>query len=108
MCPKCCEIESEMSIYGVFIFCITYLKNTSDKFNPVTYLTATKILLVYPVSCCSNYTHVVSNTIYTGIPFLFRFIYNNKNCFTKCCMVGCSIQNFVLLQFRSNQAFDSW
>ena len=28
-------------------FCITYLKNT--KFNLVTYLTATKIVLVYPV-----------------------------------------------------------
>ena len=61
-------------------FCMSYLKNT--KFNPVTYLTATKIFLVYPVNCCLNYTHKVNNTIHTGIPCIFRFINNNKNFFT--------------------------
>ena len=58
-------------------FCISYLKNT--KFNPVTFLTATKIFIVYPVNYCPNYTDKVSNTIHTGIPCTFRFIYNNKN-----------------------------
>ena len=57
--------------------CITYLKNI--KFNLVTYLTATKVFVVYPVNCCSNYTNIVSNTIYAGIPCIFWFIYNNKN-----------------------------
>ena len=71
-------------------FCITYLKNT--KFNLVTHLTATKIFFVYSVNCCSNYTNIVSNTIHAGIPCIFWFIDNNIF-FTKCCMVGCSIQN---------------
>ena len=68
-----------MFIYGGFRFCytITYLKST--KFNPVTYLTATKLFLVYPVNCCSNYTNIVSNTIHAGIPCIFWFIYQNKN-----------------------------
>ena len=61
-------------------FCISYLKNT--KFNSVIYVTATKIFLVYPVDCCSNYTDKVSNTIHAGIPCIFRFISNNNNfCF---------------------------
>ena len=60
-------------------FCISYLKNT--KLNLVTYLTATKIVLVYPVNCCSNYTNIVSNTINAGIACIFGFIYNNKNLF---------------------------
>ena len=62
-----------------FDFCISYLMNT--KFNPVTYLTAIKIFLVYPVNCCSNYTDKVSNRIHAGIPCIFRFIYKNKNFF---------------------------
>ena len=61
-------------------FSITYLKNT--KFNPVTYLTAAKIALVYPVNCCSNYTNIVSITIHAGIPCIFGFIYNNNNFFS--------------------------
>ena len=69
-------------------FCITYLKNT--KFNLVTYLTAT----------CTQSTTVQiiqteSNTIHDGIPCIFWFIYNNKNLFTKCYMVG-SIQNIPI------------
>ena len=49
-------------------FCITYLKSTISYL--VTYLTATKILLVYPVNCCSNYTNIV--TQYTLV-FLVYF-----------------------------------
>ena len=56
-------------------FCITYLKNT--KFNPVTYLTATKTILVYTVNCCSNYTNIVSYTTKGCIHFIFWFIYKN-------------------------------
>ena len=56
-------------------FCISCPKNT--KFNPVTYLTVTKLFLVYPVNCCSMYTNIVSNTIHAGIPCIFRFIYNS-------------------------------
>ena len=48
-------------------FCITYLKNT--KFNLFTYLTATKIIVAYPVNCCSNYTNTVSNTIHTFLVY---------------------------------------
>ena len=58
-------------------FCITDLKNT--KFNLVTYLTATKVFVVYPDNCCSNYTNIVSNTIHAGIPCIFWLSYNNKN-----------------------------
>ena len=53
-------------------FCITYLKNA--KFNLVTYLTATKIVLVYPVNCCSNYTNIVGNIIHADIPCIIWFI----------------------------------
>ena len=64
-------------MYKKWIKISTYLDNT--KFNLVTYLTTTKIFLVYPVNCSSNYANVVSNTIHSGIPCIFRFIYNNKN-----------------------------
>ena len=66
-------------------FYITYLKNT--KFKLVTYLTETKIFLVYPVNCCSNDANIVSNTVHTGIPCIFWLIYNNETfIFTKWCM----------------------
>ena len=61
-------------------FCITYVKNT--KINIVTYLTATKIFLVYPVNCCSNYKNIVSDTIHVGIPCIFWFITITKTFFT--------------------------
>ena len=57
-------------------FCITYLKNA--KFNLFTYLTATKILVVYQVKCFSNFKNIVSNTIHVGIHCIFWFIYNNQ------------------------------
>ena len=90
------------NIYGGFrFFCITYLKNT--KFNLVTYLTATKIFLVYPVNCCSNYTNIV--TQYTLV-FLVYFGSSTitKTVFTKYCMVGCSIQNIcaITIQIESS------
>ena len=45
-------------------FCVTDLKKS--KFDPASYLTATKSILVYPVNCCSNYTNMVSNTIHAS------------------------------------------
>ena len=68
-------------------FCITYLKNTN--FNLVTYLTAT----------CTQLTtaHTESITIHAGIPCIFWFIYNNKHLFTKCYIVGCSIQHIFVI-----------
>ena len=35
--------------------------------------------------------------MHAGIPCIFRFIYNNKNFFAKCCIVGCSIQNICAI-----------
>ena len=58
-------------------FHITYLMNIM--FIPVTYLTVTKICLVYTANCCSNLTNIVINTILAGIHCIFWFIYNTKN-----------------------------
>ena len=84
-----------MFMYGRFRF-LFYLSEEVEVYSSHL-LNSNQNILEYPVNCCSSYTNIVSKTIHAGIPCIFWFIHYNKNFFTKCYMVGCSIQNICAI-----------